>query len=254
MSKCRDLDPLLTPYVDGEASTADRSTVDAHLQKCPPCRDLVSDERTVRTVLAARRDDLRTHASEQLKQRCADCFAPAGSGPASGWLSRRTVLPLSMAATFVLAVGAAVFFGLTSSVEALAAQLAVDHVKCFQFAPAETHGVDHVALGLKWAADRGWTLKVPASHPGKQLQLLTVRRCASSEGVTAHLMYLWKGEPLSVYVLNSGGTAAARGQLVETIGQEAVIWSARGRTYAVVARARPSDLEPVVHYVRETAE
>ena len=37
-------------------------------------------------------------------------------------------------------------------------------------------------------------------------------------------------------------------------GQEAVVWCARGRTYAVVARGRPTDVEHVAEYVRLSAE
>jgi anti-sigma factor RsiW len=259
MSRCRDLEPLLTPYVDGEATAADRAVVDAHLERCPPCRDLVSGERIARDVLATRRDGLKACATQHLKQRCAACVTTPASARATaapgGWLTRRSMLPLSMAATLLLAIGGAVFFGLTSSVEALAAQLVVDHVKCFQFAPDGRQHADAVALGQQWAATRGWHLKVPDSSATAGLQLLTVRRCASTEGLTAHLMYRWKGEPLSVYVLNSTGSGAPdRGRLVEKLGQEAVIWSERGRTYAVVARARPSELEPVVQYVRQMAE
>ena len=67
-----------------------------------------------------------------------------------------------------------------------------------------------------------------------------MRRCISTEGLTAHLMYRWRGQPLSVYVLNRahagiGPVAAGR----RTPGQEAVMWSKGDRTYAVVARGQP---------------
>jgi anti-sigma factor RsiW len=258
MSRCRDLEPLLTPYVDGEAGSADRATVDEHLDRCPPCREGVTGERAARDVLAARRTELRASASEQLKKRCAACLtvsAPAGAASARRWTPRRSLLPLSMAATLILAVAGALFFGLTNSVEALAAQLAVDHVKCFQFAPDPSGRVDALALGQQWTSTRGWHLKVPDSSPAEHLELLTVRRCASTEGLTAHVMYRWKGAPLSVYVLNNNEPRApARGRFVEKLGQDAVIWSERGRTYAVVARAPRAELEPVVQHVRQMAE
>jgi anti-sigma factor RsiW len=258
MSRCRDLEPLLTPYVDGEATAGDRATIDEHLDRCPPCRDGVTGERTAREVLKARREELKVTASEGLKQRCAACLtvpASAGAAPARRWTARRSLLPLSMAATLLLAVAGAFFFGLANSVEALAAQLAVDHVKCFQFAPDPAGRVDALALGQQWTSTRGWHLKVPDSSEAERLELLTVRRCASTEGLTAHVMYRWKGAPLSVYVLNNTDPRApAHGRFVEKLGQEAVIWSERGRTYAVVARAPRAELEPVVQYVRQMAE
>ncbi|HXW04570.1 MAG TPA: zf-HC2 domain-containing protein [Vicinamibacterales bacterium] len=287
MSRCGDLEPLFAAYVDGEVSAADQVAIDAHLQACTPCRSRVSCERTARALLVARRPGLKPCAPDPLRDRCAaHLCAPAAPGTAgtiatSGpirppgtpptwgsvrtqgppaiqgtrtWLSRRAMVPLSMAATLLLAVTGAFFFGLASSVEALAAQLVVDHVKCFQFAPGDVHDVDAVALGQEWTSARGWHLQVPASNPTQQLQLLTIRRCASTEGLTAHLMYKWRGQPFSVYVLNSADIAAgSSGQFVAKLGQEAVIWSSNGRTYAVVARARPAELDEVVRYVKRTA-
>ena len=164
-------------------------------------------------------------------------------------------MPLSMAATLVLAVAGVFLYGLKDSVEALGAQLAVDHVKCFEFASPPTVIPDAKALAREWAEARGWTIKVPESEPAEHLELLGIRRCISTEGLTAHVMYKWRGQPLSVYVLNSKhprvGTVP---RLVEQLGQEELIWSKGGRTYAVVARARPPDIEHISQYVQRLAE
>ena len=55
-------------------------------------------------------------------------------------------------------------------------------------------------------------------------------------------MYKWRGEPLSVYVAPAARRRPSQAnEIVERIGHEAVIWSAGGRTYVVVAAAaRPS--------------
>jgi len=44
-----------------------------------------------------------------------------------------------------------------------------------------------------------------------------------------------------------------RRELVEKFGHEAVVWSGTDRTYVLLARARPSELTPVVRYVRANA-
>ncbi len=55
-------------------------------------------------------------------------------------------------------------------------------------------------------------------------------------------MYKWRGQPLSVYVLNSAAKFDPHDErLVSRLGQKAVIWSDAGRTYAVVGRAPPND-------------
>jgi hypothetical protein len=68
-------------------------------------------------------------------------------------------------------------------------------------------------------------------------------------------MYQWRGAPLSVYVLNSAPPDATEVEhFVEKLGQEAIVWSRDGRTYAVVARGLQSELEPVVKYVKISAQ
>jgi hypothetical protein len=225
----------------------------------------VAAERAARDLVRARRENLRGCASEGLKRRCAaQCeppgLNPAAPQPASGQAHtrrpfiRRTLVPLSLAATLVLVV-ATFFFAFSRNVEVLAAQLAADHVKCFKFTPADAaHRVDPVALSQEWTRTRGWPISIPASAVDHNLVLVDVRRCGSTDGLAAHLMYRWRGAPLSVYVMNNESRrATTEQQFVETLGQDAVVWKVGGRTYAVVAQGSPADLEPVVRYVRASA-
>jgi anti-sigma factor RsiW len=260
MADCRDLEPLFASYVDGDADQRGRATVEAHLKHCPPCRDRVKGEQAAREVLVARRSGLKVCASELLKRRCAAHATPAAGALRDGQDRRGAVrprwLPLAIAATILLGLGSIFFFGFNRNVEVLAAQLALDHVKCFQFPPAPlTSPADAGLLAKEWQSSRGWPVKIPESDASNDLELLAVRRCGSTEGITAHLMYKWRGAPLSVYVLNNASTRTGGvEQFVEKIGQEAVVWSHDGRTYAVVARAKPSELEPVVKYVKVNAK
>ncbi len=254
MAECRDVERLFAPYVDGGARADERATVDTHLRSCPPCRDRVAGERAVHDALVSRRKTFHAAASPGLRRRCEACYVPSVSSTASRF-ARRSWVPLSMAATLVLAVVGVFLYSLNAGVEALASQLAVDHVKCFQFPDDPQIMPDPTTLGREWSAARGWTLKIPESAPVQQLELLGLRRCLSTEGLTAHLMYKWRGQPLSVYVLKSANARLGSGtRFVEKLGQEAIIWSKDGRTYAVVARGRPSDLEQIVQYVQQTAE
>lgn len=259
--RCQELESLFASYVDNEAAPPERASVDAHLRACPPCRDRVAGERAARDVLRARRAGLRPCASNALRTRCAaHRLASAARG---GVLTRRAWVPLSLAAAVLLAVGGALFFA-GNSVEVLAAQLAVDHMKCFQFVPDRSAVIDPLAEGRKWEAGFGWPLKVPASAASEQLELLGVRRCLSSEGRIAHLMYRWRGQPLSVFVLNSRVKGArdarpesadpALDESLKTMGEQAVIWSRGDRTYAVVARGPVPDLQQIARYVRQAAE
>jgi anti-sigma factor RsiW len=261
MAKCREIEPLFASYVDGEVESQDRASVEAHLTKCPPCREHVSEERTAREVLKARAAALRESAPSPLRARCAACAShdATRAGRVASVLRRRRWVPLSLAATLVLAVGWVFLFGLNDRVEALAAQLALDHVKCFQFPPAPRAARDAATLSREWTAAQGWAISVPSSLPAEQLELVGVRRCLSTQGRIAHIMYRWHGAPLSVYVLNSTvtgafATAPSTEAIVAKLGERAVIWSSGRRTYAVVGQGRPADLEHVAAYVRRTAE
>jgi len=267
MTKCHDLEALFAPYVDGEAAPAQRASVAAHLGQCPPCRDRIASEQAARDMIVAARADLRVCASGELRARCAaQCVRTtvAGAAVARTAIFRRAAtswLPLSLAATLVLAVGGVFLLGLNNSVEALAAELTLDHVKCFTFPPARVTA-DAAEAGDAWASVEGWTLQVPASLPAQQLELVCVRRCLITDGRMAHIMYRWRGAPLSVYVLPSSTGSRGHAQEpaqepaqenIEKFGHEAVMWSGGERTYVVLARGRPDELAPVVEYVRASA-
>jgi anti-sigma factor RsiW len=251
---CRDLDERLTPYVDGEDTPSAHHQVDAHLSACAPCQDAARDESSARELVRAHREALCAHAPEALRARCAAGLQlPASGSQASGVQaagSRRSFVrkwaPLSLAATLVLAIGGVFVLGLNNRVEALAASLAVDHVKCFKVSGTAGQAEPH-ASEAEWQQDQGWPIAVPDAAPSQGLKLVDVRRCFTSDGRAAHMMYTWRGEPLSVYVLQG---EAGHDRLVRKIGAQAVIWCANRRTYAVVSSDASRDLTPIVDYMR----
>ncbi|HEX5475725.1 MAG TPA: zf-HC2 domain-containing protein [Vicinamibacterales bacterium] len=245
---CGDLDEQITPYIDGEAAPETRRPVDAHLSRCAPCRERVAEERAARDLVRAQAGELRTAVPDGLRARCQSQrlarTPPARVSRAWRWV------PLSMAATLLLAIAGAFVFTTAAHDQALAAGLALDHIKCFELRPTVHGAVDASALARAWQRRHGWALTVPPSAPDEHLRLLTARRCLSTDGGVAHLMYLWDGQPLSVYVLPK---VVSHDALIDTLGHEAVIWSANGRTYAVLADGHPSGLEELVRYVKANA-
>jgi anti-sigma factor RsiW len=265
---CADVDPRLTPYVDGEDSPVERRDLEQHLNACGPCARAAQEEQTARDLLHDNKHSLAGRAPETLRARCARLSAAGDQLPASGSQlpassfpssalrpppsARRasSVLrkwaPLSLAATLVLAVAGVFVFGLNDRVQALAASLAVDHVKCFKVAgtaaSADAHGSEH-----KWQQDQGWPIVVPQTESAQQLKLVEVRRCFSTDGRAAHMLYTWQGEPLSVYVLQG---EAGRDRIVTKMGAQCVIWCANQRTYAVVSSDTTRDLAPIVDYMK----
>ena len=86
---------------------------------------------------------------------------------------------------------------------ALAAQLAIDHVECFQFAAGPRRRSIRRPRRRAGRRTTGGCSRCPGSAPAEQLEFVDVRRCVSTQGASAHMMYRWRGQPLSVYVINS---------------------------------------------------
>ena len=133
MDKCEEIESSLAAYAEGQCAAAERAGVDAHLAGCPSCRARVSSERVTHELLRARCRDLRGQAPPSLRERCAAQRAAAAGRTA---MIRRPWVPLSVAATLLLATATLFLFGWGSTVETYAAQLAADHIKCFQFPPS----------------------------------------------------------------------------------------------------------------------
>jgi anti-sigma factor RsiW len=112
-------------------------------------------------------------------------------------------------------------------------------------------------VGRTWLQTSGWPLKVAASSPSEQLQLLGIRQCGSSRGRVAHVFYKWRGEPLSVYILNhrfDRASDASDDHDFNRLGEHEIVWTARERTYAVVASRRVTDLQHAAMFVRRSVE
>jgi anti-sigma factor RsiW len=170
----------------------------------------------------------------------------AGAPPvvaAASW-SRRGWL--AAAAALVLA-GAGVAAWGVSSTSVLAAGLALDHLKCFAwFEPAEPPpSPDAVAAGLH--AAYGWRITVPPDAPAERLRLLGGRRCFSTGGAAAHILYLHGGRPLSLYMVPGSDRAEATLALA---GYQAVVWSKNHVTYVVLGHEGGEDLSRVAAYLK----
>lgn len=238
-TRCDEIEEMLTPVADGEAGADVRQAVDEHLERCPRCARRFEAEGAARVVVRARRPALQVAAPEALRARCRP--------PAPHRSRLRRWVPLSLAATLFLAVGGAFLFTLGRPAEALAAELALDHMKCFKTQDIAARA-DAAAVARDWARNQGWTIPVVPGMPDEGIALVGLRRCFSTSGQMAHLMYSDHGQPLSVYVLRRSGAGAHE---LEVLGQRTVIWSSGNRTYAVVGNEAPEVLARVCAHVRQ---
>ncbi len=122
------------------------------------------------------------------------------------------------------------------STAVLAAQLALDHLKCFTIdgdADGEPiaggAGRSDAQAGLRFHRDRAGVAAA------EQLELLAVRRCLYGDGRAAHLLYRVNGEPVSLFILPGLTRPAAE---LSLFGHDEVVWTQGDRTYMLVARGR----------------
>ena len=249
MAECRDLESLFAAYVDGEAATGRlRGASTRTSASCAPCRSRVAAERVVRDAVAARRETLRGVRDRGLAapvrgtlSHAATCRGRTGGRAGASSRAGRWV-PLSMVATLVLAVAGVFIYGLKDGIEALGGAArrrsrqvlrvlvtSRDHSRRQGARPRMGRGprLDGQGAGER-ARSSSWSCSASAAASRQKARPLIV-------------MYKWRGQPLSVYVLNSAHPrVGAAPQLVERFGQEELIWSKEGRTYAVVTRGRPA--------------
>jgi anti-sigma factor RsiW len=173
---------------------------------------------------------------------------PRGARPA--WTAVARWMPRSAAAAVLLAVAGIVAAGaLAPRGGVLAAQLALDHLKCLVIAHAEPH-VEAADVEQQWQAARGWAIKVPPSSAAHGLRLVGLRTCLFHEGQMAHVLYEHAGHRVSLFVMpqhESPETALA------VFGQQTRTWSHDGRTYALVAAGSAGTLGDVEGYLRAQA-
>ena len=234
MPSCREIDPLFAAYVDGEATATERAAVDAHLKACPKCRHQTALQALMRDTV--REKLCRPCAPEVLRERCQ---AAAHRGILPFRITRSRLASFSMAAALMIVLGGVLLYSLTGlSPTVLAAQLTLDHVKCFAI-DSPTAPVEVDASEKQYARDYGQQVQLPRAEVAGLL-LVGIRRCYCGEGAAAHAMYRLNGQPVSLYVIPDARRERAS---TDVFGHDAVIWSKQNATYVLVSREPRATLE-----------
>ncbi len=245
MSECEHVDAFVTPYVDGEIGDPDRERIERHLRACPPCRRRVQAEGSIHALLRERREALLGDAAPPaLRARCLAARTVLGSS--ARWSAR--LVPLALAASLVAIVGAAFLYEITArSTRIMAAELTADHLKCFRVMNGIL-GTDSNPSSVRedLASRFDWPARLP-DHPEQAgLELVGARPCLYGEGLVAHIMYLHRGHPVSIFMLPRSIRAD---ELVEVMGHQASIWSMGGRTFVLITREPRGDAEQLASFV-----
>jgi anti-sigma factor (TIGR02949 family) len=242
MKGCSEIDLLVTPFVDGEATPVDRQEVAAHLGACPSCLRHAGAEQMAREVVRAQANGVITTAPVALRARC-ETSRPPTSRLHSRPSARRTSWPLALAATLVLAVAGAFGYGtFINPAVATAAQLTLDHLKCFTLfdQPGESEPAD---VRARLRQQYGWEVDIPNRDDAGGLQLVGGRRCVYLDGTLVHLMYRKAGERVSVFILPAGETLPHRN--LGIVGYSIVAFERGQRTWVVLAHQSDTDVEQI---------
>jgi len=249
--QCREVEEKLASYVDG-AANGNAAAIAAHLATCDACRQLAHAQSVARTVLKARAAQLSPIAPPGLRTRIIANTANQPQEPILAWTGRLTAF--AAAAMFVLTLGAVLLPVATiRSTTLLAAQLALDHLKCFTIeGDADGAPIAKQQAEATLKQDFDLIVKVPASLAAEKLELMAVRRCLYGDGRAAHLMYRLDGEPVSLFIVPGMSRPAAE---LSLFGHEQVVWTQGNRTYMLVARGGAGDgLARVASYLRNEAQ
>jgi hypothetical protein len=244
MDVCRDIDPLVTRVADEEATAAERGRVEGHVRQCAPCHLQLHAERESRQLVRERAGMLVGHAPLGLRATCAAAraqAAPTVRRPLP--LLSRASWPMALAATLVLAVAGVAFYGLAvNPAKAVAAQLTLDHLKCFTlFEEPAGHEPAQVQAQLK--AHHGIDVLLPTGPAAGGLTLVGGRRCLYLDGSLAHLLYRRGAVQVSLFVLPTG--AELRQTDLDVLGHAAGAFMKGGRTWVALARAPHAEVEAV---------
>ena len=243
-SDCRQMESLLPPFVDGEATARDAVLVEAHLTGCAACRRLAQEQRDVRALLTSRRASLCGPAPAGLESRVRHL---AGVDVRAAWWQRLT--PLAAAAALVLAVSGAFYWGTGQSSVLLAAQLTLDHIKCFMIdGDDHRHPMTADVAQVRLHEAHGLDVQLPAPAEGGAARLVGVRSCLYGEGWVAHVLYRVQGEAVSMFVMPGHDAAAVD---VAAFGRHAEVRTQGGVTYVIVAPAQLTGVAAAVGLERE---
>jgi anti-sigma factor RsiW len=234
MSECRTFESLMPTFVDGTMPVDARAGVEAHLAVCPSCRHAVAAERAARALLRERTAAVVTPAPPGLRTRLlalAREERARAQSPGLGWRGR--LAAFATAAVLVLGLGTVTLSVLTSySTVVFAAQLALDHLKCFVI-DGHVHlpGMTHEDAERQLSDLYGWDLQVPAPSADGELRIVAVRRCLYGDGRAAHVLYRHRETPVSLFMLPGMSRAPDE---VAAFGQASRIWHRDNVTYVLV--------------------
>jgi hypothetical protein len=126
----------------------------------------------------------------------------------------------------------------------LAAQLTLDHLKCFVIdGDDHDHPMTTDAAQVTFHEQFGMDVRLPVPPAASAARLVSVRQCLYGEGWIAHALYRVDGEAVSLFVMDRGAASPAA---IDAFGRHAEVLTRGATTYVLVAPARLSKVAAAV--------
>lgn len=173
--ECRDLEPLLQAYVDGEFEAADQAELEAHLAGCTKCRAIVAQELKFHEQLRAAAATVR--APEALRARIEQ-----GLKHEHRWATVRKIVRPEVVAALAACAGFLAYFSSQRFLEPLLKDAVSNHAHNL---PVEVQGDEqHVQ---RWFAGKvDFNVPLPHLH---QVKMLGGRLSHVSDRAAAYVVY-----------------------------------------------------------------
>jgi anti-sigma factor RsiW len=255
---CRDVQPLLHAYCDGELDLLRHLQVEHHLVECAECAERERGLRLLQTALASA--PLYYRAPEALRTRLQGDSAPSPPRPAGRRWSTFALAATAAGIVLVLAatLTAGMFWSSAAAEDRLADQVVAGHIRSLQVASHTTDVTDSNQHKVKpWfmgkldfapqvvdLSPNGYTLT------GGRLDYLTDRPVAA-------LVYRRRQHVINVFTWPAeGNSSRGKEQTVRSLHRQGFhirSWQQMGMAYWVISDLNPQELDDFVRLLREHA-
>lgn len=249
---CRDVQPLLHPYSDGELDLVRHLQIEHHLAECTECAEREREVRQLRGMFADA--PLYHRAPDSLRRKVlAALDAPAAAAPVVR-KRRPWAAFAATAAGIALAVTAALVWGRTDADSRVAEQVTAGHVRSLQAAHLTDQPSSDRHQVKPWFQDKlDFSPQVP-DLAADGFPLAGGRLDYLADRPVAAIVYHRRQHAINLFTWPAGDGADRPVRSLHRQGFHLRQWQHAGMTYWAVSDLNPQELDDFVRLYRGQAD